>query len=219
MSRKPSPSKPAAKASSAVAASAGLRRVRLIAWAAVGLALALTAWFAFFAPRLGTSIQDNLGRGDYQLRTTADTPFTAASLQGAPSAIFFGYGHCPDVCPTTLGDIAVWRQELGAQAEGLRVFFVTVDPERDTEAMLRDYLSWAPGVTGVTGPRAEVDKALQAFRIYARKVDAGAGQSYTMDHTAYVMLFDRAGRFVQTISYQEPIETALPKLQALLAQG
>ena len=191
-----------------------LARIRLVAWTLVLLALAATLWFAVIAPRFDRSIQSTLGRGDYRLETTDGGDFSEASLQGAPSAVFFGYAHCPDVCPTTLGDIASWKQELGPQAAGLKVYFVTVDPERDTVAMLRDYLSWAEGVTGVTGSRAEVDKALKDFRIFARKV--GEGDSYTMDHTAYVMLFGRDGRFVQTIAYQEPLETALPKLRALL---
>lgn len=191
-----------------------LGRIRLIAWALVALVLAATLWFAVIAPRFGTAVQNTLGQGDYRLETTAGTPFTAETLRGAPSAVFFGYAHCPDVCPTTLGDIAGWQQELGDAARGLRVFFVSVDPERDTVPMMKEYLSWSEGVTGVTGTRAEVDKALKAFRIYARKV--GEGADYTMDHTAYVILFDRDGRFVQTISYQEAPEIALPKLRALL---
>lgn len=192
-----------------------LRRIRVLAWGAVGLALAATVWFAVIAPRFDTSVRDTLGQGDYRLAATDGMPFTAARLAGQPSAVFFGYAHCPDVCPTTLGDIETWRQDLGPAGDAMRFFFVTVDPERDTESMLGDYLSWAPGVTGVTGPRAEIDKALRAFRIYARKV--GDGPGYTMDHTAYVMLFDRAGRFVETISYQEAPETALPKLRRLTA--
>lgn len=191
-----------------------LGRIRLIAWALVALVLAATLWFAVIAPRFGTAVQNTLGQGDYRLETTAGAPFTAETLRGAPSAVFFGYAHCPDVCPTTLGDIAGWQQELGDAGRGLRVFFVSVDPERDTVPMMKDYLSWSEGVIGVTGSRAEVDKALKAFRIYARKV--GEGADYTMDHTAYVILFDRDGRFVQTISYQEAPETALPKLRALL---
>lgn len=191
-----------------------LGRIRLIAWALVAVVLAATLWFAVIAPRFNTAVQTTLGQGDYRLETTAGAPFTGETLKGAPSAVFFGYAHCPDVCPTTLGDIASWQQELGDAGRGLRVFFVTVDPERDTVPVLKDYLSWSEGVTGVTGSRAEVDKALKAFRIYARKV--GEGADYTMDHTAYVILFDRDGRFVQTISYQEAPETALPKLRALL---
>ncbi|MFT3689099.1 SCO family protein [Paenirhodobacter sp.] len=189
-------------------------RIRLIAWALVGLMLAVTLWFAVLAPRFDTAVQNTLGQGDYRLDTTDGTPFTADTLKGAPSAVFFGYAHCPDVCPTTLGDLAGWQGELGDAARDLRIYFITVDPERDSLPMLRDYLSWSEGVTGVTGLRAEVDKALRAFRIYARKV--GEGTDYTMDHTAYVILFDRDGRFVQTISYQEAPETALPKLRALL---
>lgn len=178
------------------------------------LALAAMLWFRVGAPMLNRSIADDLGQGDYALAATDGSTFTEATLRGAPSAVFFGYTHCPDVCPTTMGEIADWQEQLGGKAK-LRVFFVTVDPERDGVDMLRDYVSWIPGVVGITGTRAEIDKAIRAFRIYANKVPGSDG-AYWMDHTAYVMLFDANGRFDQIIAYQEPPETALPKLRKLL---
>ncbi len=195
-----------------------LRRVQ---FALIGLfAAALAGMIAvpLIAPRLGVTAGDHLGRGDYTLQTTDGQRFTAATLRGKPSAVFFGYTHCPDVCPTTLGDIAVWQQDLGPQAADLRIFFVTVDPDRDTGPMLRDYLSWTEGVTGVTGPRAQIDRAIAAFNIFARKVDGPEGD-YTMDHTASIRLFDGQGRFVGNIGYQEPPDTVLPKLKSLIATG
>lgn len=195
----------------------GWRGLRLALWAAVA-ALGLAAlWPTVIAPRLEETAADRLGRGDYRLETTEGTPFTAAALKGAPSAVFFGYTHCPDVCPTTLGDIAGWKEALGEDGARLRAFFVTVDPERDTLEVLKDYLSWAPGVTGVSGSAEATKAALADFRIYARKVEPEAGgDSYLMDHTAYVMLFDRNGRFDQIISYQENTDTAVAKLKALV---
>ena len=187
-------------------------RLALVALAV--LALAAVLWVRIGAPMLNRSIGDDLGRGDYALTATDGSTFTEATLRGAPSAVFFGYSHCPDVCPTTMGEIADWQDQLGGDAK-LRVFFVTVDPERDSVDMLRDYVSWVPGVVGVSGPRPEIDKAIRAFRIYANKVPGSDG-AYWMDHTAYVMLFDANGRFDQIISYQEPPETALPKLRKLL---
>ncbi|RWR31386.1 SCO family protein [Sinirhodobacter populi] len=189
------------------------RTARWLALGAVAAGLAVTLWFAVLDPR----VEDvpTVGQGDYRLETTEGAPFTAATLTGRPSAIFFGYTHCPDVCPTTLGDIALWQQELGDRTAAMRFFLVTVDPERDTIPVLADYLSWSEGIIGVTGTEAEIAKALEAFRIYAQKV-SGEGADYSMDHSASVLLFDAEGRFSGRIGYQEPVETVLPKLRALI---
>ena len=191
------------------------RRLRIILWGLVALSLLLLLWFTAIAPRLQREVSDNIGRGDYRLVTSDDAAFTEATLREGPSAVFFGFVHCPDVCPTTLGDIAGWQEELGRDGADLRVFFVTVDPERDTPELLSDYVSWVPGVTGVSGSREEIDKALAAFRIYARKVPLASGD-YTMDHSSYVLLFDGRGRFFEPIGYQEERERALAKLRRLL---
>ena len=84
-------------------------------------------------------VTDRLGHGDYVLAATDGGTFTEDALKGVPSAVFFGFTHCPDICPTTLGDIAVGRDVLGPEAEELRFWFVTADPERDTIDLLRNY--------------------------------------------------------------------------------
>ena len=193
--------------------------LNIVALAALVFAAGL--WFAGIgrspAPTGMQAAADALGRGDYRLVTTDGGTFTEDTLKGAPSAVFFGFAHCPEVCPTTLSDIDGWQSRLADEGEDpLRTFFVTVDPERDTPEMLGDFVSWVPGVTGVSGPGPEVDKAIRAFRIYAQKVPLDDG-GYTMDHSAFVLLFDAGGRFVQPISYQEDPETAMAKIRALLA--
>ena len=182
------------------------------------LAVSAAIWMVTKGPGPLGQQRDALGRGDYVLEATDGTTFTEASLRGHPSAVFFGFTHCPDVCPTTLGEIGTWQEELGDTAKDLRFWFVTVDPERDSVDQLREYLSWTEGVIGAAGTRAEADKAIAAFRVYAKKVPLSDG-SYTMDHTPYVMLFDRNGAFVQTIAYREDETTAVDKLRALLAAG
>lgn len=187
-----------------------------LAWAAAIVAALGVGWILFLRdPDTLGGGRTTLGRGDYRLETTDGGAFTDAALAGQPSAVFFGFTHCPDVCPTTLGEIGVWQEALGKAAADLRFYFVTVDPERDSLDLLRDYLSWTPGVVGVAGSRAEVDKALAAFDVFARKVPLSDG-SYTMDHTPYVMLFDRDGRFQQVIAYREAPESAEAKLKALI---
>ncbi|MBR9764110.1 MAG: SCO family protein [Rhodobacteraceae bacterium] len=187
----------------------------LALWILAALAVLAFAGIKLIQPMLNRTLADDLGRGDYELVTTSGETFTEDSLRGEPTAVFFGFTHCPEVCPTTLGDIATWQEELG-EADQLRVYFVTVDPERDDVDTLRDYVSWAPGVSGVSGSRAEIDKAIKAFRVYARRVPL-EDSDYTMDHSASVLLFDDRGRFFEPIGYQEDYARVIDKIRRMLA--
>lgn len=186
-------------------------------WGLVALALLAVAWIQLISPRLEQSITDTLGQGDYELVGTDGSIFTEDTLKGTPSAVFFGFTHCPAVCPTTLGDIATWQYEItGSDTEtAFRAFFVTIDPERDTVDVLDDYVSWAPGVTGITGSREEIDKAIKAFAIYARRVP-GNDENYNMDHTASVLLFDEDGNLFEPIGYGEGVDRAVAKIKRML---
>lgn len=190
------------------------KKLRLILWGLVAINLAALAWVGIFAPRMNTRVVDTLGQGGYELTLTGGGTFTEATLRGGPSAVFFGFTHCPDVCPTTLGDILTWQSEIEG-ADALDVYFVTVDPERDTAEILGEYLSWVPGVEGVTGSPEELQKALQAFRIYAAKVPLDDG-GYTMDHSASVLLFDERGRYTDRIRYQEDLNSVRVKFAEVL---
>lgn len=182
---------------------------------AFGLALIAAVWFVFTdRARLGLA-PDDFGRGDYRMVTSTGQPFTQDSLLGAPSLVFFGFTHCPDVCPTTLGDIALWQDELGAAGKDLRFFMISVDPTRDTPEILADYTGWLPNGQGVTGSEAESLKAQKAFRAFSRKVPLEGGD-YTMDHSSSVLVFDAEGRFVTNISYQAPLEEALSRIRPVL---
>lgn len=195
-----------------------LKTIRVALWGLALLALGAVAWMQYIKPMLETSIRDTLGQGDYALTATDGTTFTADTLRGSPSAVFFGFTHCPDVCPTTLGDLSVWQDDLIAEgATPLRLYFVTVDPERDTLDALTDYVSWVPGVVGVTGTRAQIDKAIKSFAIYSRKVPIDGG-GYTMDHSASILLFDSDGQLFEPIGYQEGDVRAMHKIHRLLAQ-
>ncbi|MDJ1018234.1 MAG: SCO family protein [Paracoccaceae bacterium] len=194
-----------------------MRATAILAWGLALLALLAFVWVSFLQPRLNESVADTLGRGDYELVATDGSRFTEDTLDGEPSAVFFGFAHCPEVCPTTLGDIGIWQDMLAKEGKPpLRAFFVTVDPERDTPDMLSDYVSWVPGVIGVSGSQDEIDKAIMAFRIYAQRIPLEGG-GYTMDHSSLVLLFDERGRFFQTIRYQEDPDKAVDKIRRLLA--
>ncbi|MFV0244529.1 MAG: SCO family protein [Qingshengfaniella sp.] len=196
-----------------------LRRLRLLLWGLVLIIGGGASWFFLLGPGsgVGRPLEGtvDLGRGDYRLLTTEGDSFTQDSLIGQPTLVFFGFTHCPDVCPTTLGDIALWKEGLGPSGAALRVVFITVDPARDTPETLHDYISWLPGAVGVTGPDEEIAQAIAAFRIYARQVPLQGG-GYSMDHSAYVMLFDRKGAFDQVFSYQEDPERVIAKLRRAL---
>ncbi|MFY0636270.1 MAG: SCO family protein [Vannielia sp.] len=195
----------------------GAQKLALSLAAGLGLlALASVGWFAWLSPRMNAEASIDLGHGDYVLEGTDGAAFTEASLRGAPTAVFFGFAHCPEVCPTTLGDIDLWQAELAEDGRGpLRTYFVTVDPERDTVEEIGDYVSWVPGVVGVSGAREEIDKAIAAFRVYASKVPLEGG-GYTMDHSAFVLLFDDRGNFFEPIRYQEELESAMGKIRRVL---
>ena len=187
----------------------------VILWLLVVLALGWLAWVKWAAPAIQQSAGATIGPGDYELTATDGTTFTEDTLKGVPSAVFFGFTHCPEVCPTTLGDVASLQEELGPDSQ-LRVFFITVDPERDTVDVLRDYVTWVPGAVGVSGSPEEIEKAISAFRIYSRKVPLENGD-YTMDHSANVLLFDAKGRFFEPVGYQEGTERVLDKIRRMQA--
>lgn len=194
-----------------------LKAIRIVAWAAVAIVIGGVATVLvlqqFDEPPIATVA--TIG-GPFSLTDQHGQLVTEASLKGHPSAMFFGYTYCPDVCPTTLFEMTSLMAELGPDADKLKVYFVTVDPERDTQAVLADYLqAFDPRIGGLTGSREEIDKTLSAFRVFSRKVE-GEDDSYLMDHTASVYLFDDDAVFTSTIDYQEDETTALAKLKRLI---
>lgn len=135
------------------------------------------------------------------------------TLIGNPSMVFFGFTYCPDVCPTTLSDISGWLEDLGEDAEGMNVVFITDDPERDTVEAMAEYVSYFhPSIRGWTGPEGEIARAARDFRARYERVPTDGGD-YTMNHTASVFLFDATGRFTTMIDYHEPREFAVPKIR------
>jgi protein SCO1/2 len=194
----------------------GLRAIRYAAWAAVAVALAIfgyLAWLQYAGD--GRFAAASIG-GPFSLTDQHGTAVTETALKGHPTALFFGYTFCPDVCPTTLFEMTGWLNQLGPEADKLKVYFVTVDPERDTQQVLASYLSaFDPRITGLTGSPESVETMIKAYRIYARKVPLDGG-GYIMDHTASVYLLDADAVFTGTIDYQEAPDTALAKLKRLI---
>ncbi|HEU6441820.1 MAG TPA: SCO family protein [Microvirga sp.] len=156
--------------------------------------------------------------GPFRLTSHEGKPFTDADLKGKPFAVFFGFTHCPEVCPTTLYDLTQDLEALGSDADRLRVAFITVDPEQDTPDLMRTYLSsFDPRIVGLTGTPEEVAAVAKAYKIYYRKVPTDSG--YTMDHSATVFLMDSRGDFYGTSNFQESAEIRRGKLRQLIKNG
>jgi protein SCO1/2 len=154
--------------------------------------------------------------GPFQLTDQHGKTVTETSLKGRPTLIFFGYTHCPDVCPTALFEISEVLRAMGKDADRVNAYFVSVDPERDTQATMKDYLSsFDPHLEGLSGDPAEVAKVLTAYRVYAKKVPGKDGD-YTMDHTALIYLMDRDGRFVSPFNLKRAPEEAAADLKRYL---
>lgn len=177
--------------------------------------LAATAFVALREQRPGAPAASAVG-GPFALIDHDGRAITHQDLVGRPHLIFFGFTHCPDVCPTAAMEISQVFEALGADAK-VRALFVTVDPERDTAPVLKDYLSnFDRRLVGVTGPRENIDAALKGFRVYARKVPGGDPTNYTMDHSALVYLMDKQGRFVGGFNLRRSAQEAARDLQRYL---
>ena len=197
-----------------------LSRLRLMLWVVVGIAaLAAIALVWQRSAQDQTATQASLGSigGPYTLVDTDGRPFASSRLNGRPAAIFFGFTHCPDVCPTTLARLTKLRRQLAQGDDSFSIVFITVDPERDTPAEMANYMQlFDTPVVGLTGTPAQVEQVKKQFGIYSRKVEQPGG-GYSVDHTASVILTDRNGQFVATLSPEEGDAVALEKLKRITA--
>jgi protein SCO1 len=194
-------------------------------WPLVAMLLVIGIWLALVFSPIGADFRAQIASwvqadpvlgGPFALIDQTGQTVTDRDLAGKPFALFFGFTHCPDVCPTTLTDMAAWLDGLGPDAANIRFAMVTVDPERDTQAVLASYMSaFDKRILALTGSRADIDKTIQAYRVYARKVDQGGGD-YTMDHSAAVYLMDANGRYWSVISRGETLDGAVAKLRKLI---
>ena len=141
--------------------------------------------------------------GPFTLVSQDGDPVTQRALEGQPSLVFFGYTHCPDVCPATLSQISAVIKALGPNPR-VKAFFVTVDPQRDTPAVMKDYLSsFDPHIIGLTGSPEAIKTIEDDYKVYA-EAKADKDGTYTMDHTAITYLMDKKGLFVSGFNLERP---------------
>ena len=138
--------------------------------------------------------------GPFSLTDQDGKTVTDKDMKGEPMLVFFGYTHCPDICPTTLFELSEVLHAMGKDADRIHALFVSVDPDRDTPAVMKDYLSsFDPHLRGATGDGKALETIEKEYRVYAKKVPTGNGD-YSMDHTALVYLMDKDGRFVAPLN-------------------
>ena len=195
---------------------AGIRTFRVWLWIMVAVVALGAGGGALFLRQPAAA---GYGQGTYSLVDQDGKPVDQTILAGQPPALVIAYTHCPEVCPTTMAEMSAWFEALGDEGKDLRAYFVSIDPERDTPAILGDYVSWVSDrITGLTGTPEEIAKIAKAWGVYYARVPL-EGDDYTMDHTASVFLLDANGEFQGTIAYREDQATALGKLRNLLGKS
>lgn len=158
--------------------------------------------------------------GPFEMSDHLGNAVTDADFRGKHMLVFFGYTYCPDVCPVVLNEVAAALDQLGDKAKDVQPLFVTVDPDRDTVSLLKEYMEHFPGVTGLTGTPEQVAQIAKAYRVYYAKVPAEEGGSieedYLVDHSALLFLMDEQGGFKGHFTHQVDADALARQLTSLL---
>ena len=196
-----------------------MKAFRLVLWGLVGVALLAAALLTMRSrpsAQVASSAPAATGSvgGPFTLVGTDGKPFSSQRLNGKPRAMFFGFTHCPDVCPTTLANLAKLRKQVGGD-DAFEIVFVSVDPERDTPTEMAKYAGlFGTPIVALTGTPAQVERVKTLFGIFSEKVPTEGGD-YTVDHSAAVLLFDRHDDFIGTITPEESPAAQLAKAKRL----
>jgi protein SCO1/2 len=198
-----------------------MRRVLIVLASVLALSLSLTACDQVQKPRVSFNNTDVTGLDyakGFTLTDQNNQRRTLEDFRGKLVFVFFGFTHCPDVCPTTLAEMAGIMKALGPESERLQVVFITLDPERDTPELLASFVpAFHPSFLGLTGDQATIDKVAKDFKVFAQKVPGKDGKSYTIDHTAGSYVFDAQGRIRLFVRHGQPDDALLKDLRQLLA--
>jgi len=186
---------------------------KILALLVAFLAGSLTLIAALFMVMPRQVTQPSSVGGPFTLTDQNGKSVTDASFKGEPFLVFFGFTHCPDVCPTTLYEMSEVLNRLGPDANKTAALFVTVDPERDTPEKMKQYISsFHPRIFGLTGTDAQIEAIKREYRVFAKKVPTKDGD-YTMDHTAVVYLMDKDGRFIAPFNLSRSADEAAADLR------
>ena len=193
-----------------------LRRILLTAAGLAVVAFGFAAYeFEAHGPQPAGQSSLPLG-GAFHLVDQNGRPVSDQDLHGKPTVMFFGYTYCPDVCPTTLTDMTAWLKALGPDADRLNMVYVTIDPDRDTPARLKSYLTaFDPRIRGLTGAPQAVAQAAHDYAVFYQKVPVQGGE-YTMDHSTIIYLIDAQGHTTDLVQYGTPRDQVVASLKKLL---
>lgn len=197
-----------------------MKAFRNILWALVAIALAGLAYLTWYDRENGSNpmVFAQIG-GPFELVDQDGQPVDQTMFDSKPYALFFGFTHCPEICPTSLYEMAGWIEAMGSEADKMGFAFITVDPERDTPDVLKDYVSaFSDKIVGLTGTEEQVQSTVKSYGVLAERVPLEDGD-YTMNHTASVFLMNADGSFRGTIAYGEDADVAQKKLSNLIAVG
>ena len=154
---------------------------------------------------------------DFSLTDHTGQHRTLADYRGKVVALFFGFAQCPDICPTTLSDLAQVKQQLDADGDKLQVLFITVDPERDTQEVLAGFVpAFDPSFVALRGSKEEIEKVTKHFKVFAQKVAGKDGGAYTIDHTAATYVFDQQGRIRLFVRHGQKTQSVSSDIAHLL---
>ena len=157
--------------------------------------------------KLGTS---------FELIDSNGNKITEAAFVGSPTVLFFGFTHCPTVCPLALHRLSLLIEKLGKDQNKLKAYFITLDPERDTWKVLNKYLTgFNNRIIGITGESEKIKILAKSWGIYSKKVPLD-GDNYSIDHTALIFLLKSNGNFLKTIDFEDDFELSLKEIKKLL---
>jgi protein SCO1 len=186
--------------------------IRIAATMAAIAVLAIAAVWLAWAPQASNR---SLIGGPFALQDGAGKTVTEESLRGRPFLVYFGYTHCPDVCPTELAAISDVLAKMGDRA--IPALFVTIDPERDTPKVMQDYVSsFDPHIVGLSGSPQAVGAAEKGYRVFARKGEIQSDGGYSMDHSSIIYLMNKSGGFVEALNLERPPEETAKELESYL---
>ena len=200
-----------------------LRRVRIVLWVACAiplLALGAVGILEITQRNGGVEALPGAGiGGPFKLASSTGGELSSDELKGKPFVVFFGFTRCPEICPTTVSDISTWLDALGPDGKEIKALFISIDPERDDVASLKDYLSsFNDRIVGLTGTPDQIAAVAKEYRVFYAKHPLKNGD-YTMDHSAVIYLMDRQGKLAGTLSYGYQTSDALAKLKRLLGSA
>ncbi len=204
-----------------------LKTIRIIAWLAIA---ALGIWLFVKPPISPNGAQEAPVpimdvKEPFLMVNQKGKPVTEAFVTGKPSMIFFGFTHCPAICPGAMADMGIWLEKLGKDASRINPVFVSVDPERDDVKRLSSFLkSYDKRITGLTGTPEQVAAITKAYGIYYKKMppmnsENGEGSDYMVDHSASIYLYDKNRRLISTIDTLENRDIAFAKIKKLIGEN